>query len=1238
MPRISRTLFAVLALTSASVTITAAPTAPSASATSPRTAPGTPASATPVRPGSTAADATITLITGDRVNIAHPGGRSAITTSAADRGPGTAPVSFSTFVLHGDTYVVPSDAAAFAGAQLDWSLFDVSALVRGGIVDGAPLPLTIRYASGARRHRMPAITSQLHDAHAVPSTDTAKETPTQARVFGRAMARQLQVDLARAHGQAAPLAAPNLFAGVTRIAVDSRTAHAHNPQARPDPGYNMQTLTLRAITRDGKPAPPLTQVNTDGVMVVDDVDNPDAFGAIIPVLGTQRWSVPAGTYDVRGFVLTWFQKTIVFRTSSGPVRETVWDSNSSFVWHPQVAVRHDTTVTLDARTAKPVTLPRTPEADTGNGWRTDPDGCCSPTFSIVSDRVARNGEDVPWYWSEGADALGRTRSSLELFATPSTKAPTDGGWHFYTAARLESPSSGDTYDLVYPSPGGVPAKFARVVSKRNLAAIPTTYTSEVPNRVGLQERLSYQPWETMSAGTPSAITEPLDRTEYVLASRAVAKTLWIEVAAMASSPIYPFADAMFGPYTRYRPGQHAPTRWFDGPRHPGVPQPGPVVAPDTLVTGAVTCSLCRDTTGMNFDPRPYVSGDGQTWGMSLDTGNAFAQTHITDSQTLSWYVDGGLVSTQTNATDPALGQAPTELPMEAGEGQYRLQYTVDRDTPWSSLSTHTATSWDFTSSAPKHSDPMPAGWSCGALTGGCSFLPLLLVDYRVPLDEHDAVRAPGTVNFTVHVYHQPHARSTAAIEVPTVSTSFDDGASWRPDGAVTPFGHGNFRVSITTPDPDSIPGFVSLRVQDSDTAGSDMTQTIVRAFTLAGSAASRGGGVGSGSDPGSGGGIGGGIGGGMMSVHACAAPATGHAACNAIVRATANGRPAVTPNGVGTPAGLAPADLASAYRLPRSGGATQTVAVVDAAGDPNIAADLATYRARYHLPACTTYSGCLRIVNQDGTGAPPSGGSQGWGIETALDLDMVSAVCPHCKILLVVANGTLLEDLAASEQTAARLGADVISNSYGAYEQEGVEDFAPAYHFPGVAVVASSGDSGFGLNGRLGGTQFPASLPWVTAVGGTRLVHNAGTARGWTETAWADGGSGCSAYFAKPVQQPGANCHMRTVADVAAVADPNTGVAVYDSALTSGPGWLVVGGTSASAPVIAGIYGLAGNGATAGTPTHLYRQAAQHPNQLYDVVSGTNGNCGSPVNYLCNAKRGYDAPTGLGTPDGIGAF
>ena len=291
------------------------------------------------------------------------------------------------------------------------------------------------------------------------------------------------------------------------------------------------------------------------------------------------------------------------------------------------------------------------------------------------------------------------------------------------------------------------------------------------------------------------------------------------------------------------------------------------------------------------------------------------------------------------------------------------------------------------------------------------------------------------------------------------------------------------------------------------------------------------------------------------------------------------------------------------------------------------------YRQQYGLPTCTTGSGCLRIVNQDGqaTPLPTSGVGTGWDIETTLDASMVSAACPHCHILLVEASSASFADLAAAEDTAARLDAQVISNSYGARESGFTQAYAGAYDHPGHVIVVSSGDSGFTA------ASFPANLATVTALGGTQLAR-AGNARGWAEQVWdtpdvGASSSGCSAYVAKPSWQHDRHCPGRTVADVSALA---WNVPIYEQAQG---GWLTVGGTSAAAPLIAGVYGLAGNAATV-EPGYAY----QHPGQLFDVAVGnndlTNGTNGATCgyDYLCTAKKGYDAPTGRGTPDGTGAF
>jgi subtilase family serine protease len=351
----------------------------------------------------------------------------------------------------------------------------------------------------------------------------------------------------------------------------------------------------------------------------------------------------------------------------------------------------------------------------------------------------------------------------------------------------------------------------------------------------------------------------------------------------------------------------------------------------------------------------------------------------------------------------------------------------------------------------------------------------------------------------------------------------------------------------------------------------------------------------------------------------CGPPARGFVHCHAHVITDERGDPFATSG----PAGLGPADLRSAYELSTAttAGAGQTIAIVDAYDDPKAEADLATYRSHYGLPPCTVANGCFRKVNQTGGSRLPRA-DRGWAQEISLDLDMASATCPNCKILLVEASSNSLANLGTAVNTAAALGATQISNSYGAGEFSSQTAIGASYYkHPGVAITASSGDAGYGV-------EFPAASQYVTAVGGTTLSR-AANARGWTETAWSGAGSGCSAYEPKPSWQMDTGCSRRTVADVSAVADPNTGVSVYDTYKTGG--WLVFGGTSASAPIIAGVYALQGTASPWGS-ADPYASASS----LFDIVGGSNGSCGGA--YLCSALAGFDGPTGLGTPKGSAAF
>ena len=344
------------------------------------------------------------------------------------------------------------------------------------------------------------------------------------------------------------------------------------------------------------------------------------------------------------------------------------------------------------------------------------------------------------------------------------------------------------------------------------------------------------------------------------------------------------------------------------------------------------------------------------------------------------------------------------------------------------------------------------------------------------------------------------------------------------------------------------------------------------------------------------------------------------ARCHSWVRVDDSGRPLASAG----PSGYNPADLVAAYALNTSGGSGQTIGIVDAYDDPNAESNLGVYRSTFGLPACTTANGCFRKVAQNGSTRYPRANA-GWAEEISLDLDMASAICPQCKILLVEASSNSFANLLAAVDEAVKLGANVISNSYGGSESSGETSYESHFNHPGIAITASSGDGGYGV-------EYPAASQYVTAVGGTSLAR-ASNARGFIETVWSGAGSGCSAYISKPGWQTDGGCARRTVADVAAVADPNTGVSVYDTyGLGRSGGWLVFGGTSVASPIVASVYALAGNAGSTLYGSSPYQNVAS----LFDVTSGSNGSCGG--SYLCTGAVGYDGPTGLGAPNGVGAF
>jgi hypothetical protein len=355
-----------------------------------------------------------------------------------------------------------------------------------------------------------------------------------------------------------------------------------------------------------------------------------------------------------------------------------------------------------------------------------------------------------------------------------------------------------------------------------------------------------------------------------------------------------------------------------------------------------------------------------------------------------------------------------------------------------------------------------------------------------------------------------------------------------------------------------------------------------------------------------------------------------------------------------------PATIEEAYGLPKDTSAApgQLIAIVDAYSDPDIASDLATYSSEWGLPACTTTSGCLTIVSETGSTTSLPSPEGGWASEESLDVETAHGICPQCHLALVEASSTSFKDVETAVAEAHALGATEISNSYGGAESPALASDT-GYDYPGTAVVAAAGDYGYDSwmlgPGRDGTPDYPASSPDVVAVGGTSLAEAGGA---WGSTVWdslphsdlAETGGGCSTVFTAPAWQretaawPLTGCgSARLDSDVSADGDPYTGLAIYDSYPdgSGGPtGWTVLGGTSAATPIVAAEFALAGGAQGVAYPAQTLYSHLGDASDLYDVAQGTNddtsGFCAATP--ACTAAAGYDGPSGVGSPLGLGAF
>ncbi len=911
--------------------------------------------------------------------------------------------------------------------------------------------------------------------------------------------------------------------------------------------------------------------DTGDSVEVDNVDNNSYFTESADFYkGVAKLSVPVGHY----WAISQFTD---FFDSKDPADD--W----RLVVIPQFTVgRHASTISLSEKSAVSEIEVRTPRPAVAENTQIN---------------FLRTGHAGP------VDIQEFNASGISLWVNKTTVKPGIGSLLVMTQDQLVKPHRvvGTTYeyDLAFSDPAGMVPSQHYAIRPSMLATVDARYFQD-RSSIGAQVRSPVFPGLagqfTVSLVNPFSM--PRRQIEYVNGSKSIE---WFELTGQTYWPPDP-VGGQDEALRLFHGGEHLDENWNAYPLSP---------EPDANLAGpanfyAVQPSAVRRGDELNLAIAPF--GDSQPG----HTGPGFS---------------AGSYSITDNGRKIAAGRLKANFGPLGGSGGFTntskltgrpsvvsVALNVSRPAGSYPLSGHLSATWTWrTARQPRRS--LPKGWTCHINylfeipDGGrhCTVQPLMMLRYVVAGLGLNGRTPAGRQSIGIQVNHLPLA-SEPAVTGLAVRYSLNDGKTWH-QAAVTRTAPRYFVATFTAP-----PGsYVTLRARAADAAGGSVRETVGRAYQT-GHARPRA---------------------AAALRPACPTAKPRQLRCYALYSPQAGVNAALAAGRAARPAGWGAQSIESAYKLPVSRDVTQTVAVVDAFSTPKIAQDLAAYRQQYGLPACTTASGCFQVVNQKGEAGPlpTSGVPFGWDVETALDVEMVSAACPSCHILLVEADSPAVSDLAASENTAARLGAQVISNSYGITEGGFVQGYASSYVHPGHMIVVAGGDFGFGP------ASFPANLASVVSVGGTQLSKAAG-ARGWKEQVWNSddfgaGASGCSAYVPKPRWQHDAHCPMRTLNDVSAIA---AGVAMYDQ---SRKGWLTVAGTSVAAPVIAGVFGLAANGAKV-SPAYLYR----HAGSLFDVTKGSNAltfegaNVG-PVcggDYLCQAKPGYDAPTGLGTPDGIGAF
>ncbi|MGH3375666.1 MAG: hypothetical protein ACRDP6_13080 [Actinoallomurus sp.] len=570
------------------------------------------------------------------------------------------------------------------------------------------------------------------------------------------------------------------------------------PRASVTPNFQLQTLEIKAINPYGRPD------SGDFVQLfnVDDLSkyNPPYQMPLTFQNGVVKTTVPAGHYEA----VAEFDK----QDSSGNV------AAADIVVLPQftVSARSATKITMDARAAtSPITA-------------STPRPAVSTVTTVIVDRVDALGVDAPLEFAVNA---GRGSVAPSVHITP-TKPVTVGKLHYLAFLTLTSrpgSTSAYSYDLVYTAEGAIPKNQLHRVSAGGLATVPTDYYSEFPGRPEALIRLASVPTLSNAVTSTRLVTAPFHETDYLTADPRI---VWNDVLTIFNpSSGYSEGDPFVSPYHAYKSGDHGTQQWLKEPIHPGVavnqgtlPPPGGGIG---VFASGFICGACRAGDTLDFLVFPFADNNANT-----NLIEVFGFDRIHQTRTYGFFKDG------TQVSSGSLGFGDTlSFAVSPGPATYQLVYDAGRtDPPLLTLSPSTHTVWTF-GSAHQSGGSLPAGWQCSpdSTSTACAILPLLFANYDLPTSLAGREGA-GATRFTLDVAHIQDG-PTSPVADPSVQVSFDGGTTWTAATVARQSG-GKFTVSYTNPAAASTDGYAALRVSAHDDAGSQIDQTILRAYAIGG--------------------------------------------------------------------------------------------------------------------------------------------------------------------------------------------------------------------------------------------------------------------------------------------------------------------------------------------------------------------------------------------------------------------